>query len=93
MANEEHPAGRGLLRSGLVVSAIRKAANRTWHVDTEMAMVCIEIQGVPCGTLACFTVGGAREFVTTLNSAFAELQRQTGRTPPTLSLQDAESTS
>jgi hypothetical protein len=83
-----HPAGAGLLGSGLVVSCVYGSTPMAVNVAQDMDMVCVEIPGMPCGALACFSSAGAVRFVAELATGFADLARRTGKPAPVLKLPD-----
>ena len=70
----QHPAERGLLDSGLVVSTIRSSADLDAAVLVREQFVTIAIPGNPCGVLLCCSIQGSHALASELAKGVAQLQ-------------------
>ena len=69
----QHPAERGLLDSGLVVSTIRSSADLDAAVLVREQFVTIAVPGNPCGVLLCCSIQGGRALASELAEGVAQL--------------------
>jgi hypothetical protein len=75
----QHPAERGLLDSGLVVSTIRSSSDLDTAVLVRERFVTIAVPGNPCGVLLCCSVEGSQALAAELTNGVARLRQERGQ--------------
>lgn len=71
---QQHPAERGLLDSGLVVSTIRSSGDLNTAVLIREQFVTIAVPGNPCGVLLCCSIPGGQALAAELTKGVAQLR-------------------
>lgn len=69
----QHPAERGLVDSGLVVSTVRSSADLDTAVLVREQFVTIAVPGNPCGVLLCCSIQGGQALASELTRGIAKL--------------------
>ncbi len=76
-----HPAERGLMDSGYVVSVVRSAADIQTHILGDGYFIGVTLPGNPCGVLVCCSAQGAEALAIRLADGMEQL-RAIHATPP-----------
>lgn len=76
---ERHPAGKGLMESGYVVSVVRSAADLRMHILGDTYFIGITVPGNPCDVLLCCSARGAEELGAMLNAGLEQLRAERER--------------
>jgi hypothetical protein len=71
---ERHPAGRGLMDSGLVVSVVRSAADIDLTILGDGHFIGITLDGNSCGALVCCSAQGAEALAVRLADGLERLR-------------------
>lgn len=72
-APQPHPAGQGLMESGLVVAVVRGSTELTMTLVGDQQFVGVTLPGNPCGVFLCCSESGALALVKKLSDGLDRL--------------------